>query len=149
MNHPKLFADCLDFLCDNAVSLFDIWDCQSFRHSILQAHFHWITILFGGQHFDGCGCVLDDCAVHCEIFGAFSLLNTTYPLQIQSLNSWNTPGFWNEKLLNYPAFNLTMAVLDFVFDILILLLPLPVIFKLHMDRKRKYALIGIFWLGAM
>ena len=42
-----------------------------------------------------------------------------------------------------------MAVLDFVFDILILLLPLPVIFKLHMDQKRKYALIGIFWLGAM
>lgn len=42
-----------------------------------------------------------------------------------------------------------MAVLDFVFDIIILLLPLPSILKLHIDKKRKYALIGIFWLGAM
>ena len=42
-----------------------------------------------------------------------------------------------------------MAVLDLVFDILILLLPLPVISKLQMGRKQKYSIIGIFWLGAM
>lgn len=42
-----------------------------------------------------------------------------------------------------------MAVLDLVFDVLILLLPLPVVYNLKMDNKRKYSLIAIFWLGSM
>lgn len=42
-----------------------------------------------------------------------------------------------------------MAVLDFVFDLAILLLPLPVIKNLHIHKKRKYSLAGIFALGSM
>ena len=53
------------------------------------------------------------------------------------------------KLLNYPAFNEAMAVLDFIFDIAIWLLPLPVIKNLQIDRNRKYSLVGIFALGSM
>jgi thiosulfate reductase cytochrome b subunit len=42
-----------------------------------------------------------------------------------------------------------MAVLDFVFDILILVLPIPVISGLQMGKSQKYSIIGIFWLGSM
>ena len=42
-----------------------------------------------------------------------------------------------------------MASLDLVFDIVVLLLPLPVVYKLHMSRKKKYYLVGVFWLGSM
>ena len=52
-------------------------------------------------------------------------------------------------LLDYGKFTLTMAILDLVFDMAILILPLPIINNLHMDSKRKYALAGIFALGSM
>jgi len=39
--------------------------------------------------------------------------------------------------------------MDILFDILILALPLPVIKSLHMSRKRKFTVIGIFWLGGL
>lgn len=34
-------------------------------------------------------------------------------------------------------------------DILVLCLPLPVIFKLHMNNRKKMAVSLIFWLGAL
>ena len=52
------------------------------------------------------------------------------------------------KLLNYAAFNEAMAILDLVFDIAILLLPLPVIRNIQIDNKRKYHIVGIFALGS-
>ena len=74
---------------------------------------------------------------------------TTDALKVESLNSWTIPGFWNEKLANYSAFNETMAVLDFVLDIAVLLLPLPIVRTLNTNRKQKYSIIGIFALGSM
>ncbi|KAL2043848.1 hypothetical protein N7G274_003368 [Stereocaulon virgatum] len=40
-----------------------------------------------------------------------------------------------------------MAVLDFVFDILTLVLPIPVISRLQTGKRQMYSIIGIFWLG--
>ncbi|KAI4274527.1 MAG: hypothetical protein L6R35_006333 [Caloplaca aegaea] len=49
----------------------------------------------------------------------------TIPLfVIQALTSWTIPQFWNTKVIDYRAFNIAMAVLDLVLDILILLLPI-------------------------
>ena len=69
--------------------------------------------------------------------------------QIEALNSWNIPQFWNEKLLDYGAFNLSMAILDLIIDITILVLPIPAVYQLNMDTRKKNYLIAIFWLGSM
>jgi hypothetical protein len=34
-------------------------------------------------------------------------------------------------------------------DLLVLCLPVPLIYKLHLDWKRKLAVIFIFWLGSL
>lgn len=34
-------------------------------------------------------------------------------------------------------------------DVLVLCLPIPLIYRLHLDRKRKIAVTLIFWLGAL
>lgn len=34
-------------------------------------------------------------------------------------------------------------------DIIVLCLPIPIILGLHMHAKRKVAVIGMFWLGAL
>jgi hypothetical protein len=42
-----------------------------------------------------------------------------------------------------------MAVLDLLFDIAVLALPLPVIGTLQMDFQRKISVMGLFALGFM
>ncbi|KAI9743889.1 MAG: hypothetical protein M1818_002623 [Claussenomyces sp. TS43310] len=44
---------------------------------------------------------------------------------------------------------LTNGVLSFVGDLAILLLPLPMIWKLHINRKNKIAVSGMFMLGGL
>ena len=44
---------------------------------------------------------------------------------------------------------MSMAILDLVFDIVVMLLPLPIIYKLHMSKKKRYYLVAVFWLGSM
>lgn len=52
---------------------------------------------------------------------------------------------------DYTDFRYLMAglVLDVLTDLFILLLPIPLIAKLHTTKKRKLALIGAFVLGSM
>lgn len=47
-----------------------------------------------------------------------------------------------------PDFQLSMAAINLIFDIVIVCMPLFVISKLQMDAKRKWAVGGIFALGA-
>jgi flagellar biosynthesis protein FlhB len=76
-------------------------------------------------------------------------LSFTNSSKVEALNSWKIKGFWNEKLANYSAFNETMAVLDFLLDIAVVLLPLPIVKSLRTDRKQKWSIIGIFATGSM
>lgn len=46
------------------------------------------------------------------------------------------------------ALPLAQAASSFALDIVVLCLPLPLIARLQMDRRRKMAVAGIFWLGA-
>jgi hypothetical protein len=63
--------------------------------------------------------------------------------------------FWNK---NQPGtcipnalitIGMTNGVLSFVGDLAILCLPLPMVWKLQIDKKRKLALIGMFLLGGL
>ena len=44
---------------------------------------------------------------------------------------------------------IAIGATDLFVDLVILLLPVPVIESLHLSRKRKMAVMGMFWLGAL
>lgn len=44
---------------------------------------------------------------------------------------------------------MTNGVLSFVGDLIILCLPIPMILKLQIDKRRKIALVGMFMLGGL
>ncbi|KAJ5248960.1 hypothetical protein N7468_000411 [Penicillium chermesinum] len=60
---------------------------------------------------------------------------------------WNTalPG----SCLNLVAFSYFTNITNLVTDIWIFLLPLPVIFSLHVTRKRKFEVAGVFTIGIL
>ncbi|PTB66984.1 hypothetical protein BBK36DRAFT_160704 [Trichoderma citrinoviride] len=60
--------------------------------------------------------------------------------------AWN-PLAVNPLRYNYNDFSLAFAGMSIVFDVIVLLFPIPVIRKLQMDRARKLQVLGIFWLG--
>ncbi|KAF2258868.1 hypothetical protein CC78DRAFT_537472 [Lojkania enalia] len=53
----------------------------------------------------------------------------------------------SQTSINYPAFLLVNAVINMVLDIATLCLPLFIIRTLHISKKRKIVIGGIFWLG--
>jgi hypothetical protein len=46
-----------------------------------------------------------------------------------------------------PAWNIVSTVINFALDLITLLLPMPVIWKLQMNMKRKIAYLAVFVLG--
>ncbi|KAI1092131.1 hypothetical protein F5B19DRAFT_233881 [Rostrohypoxylon terebratum] len=68
----------------------------------------------------------------------------------QIFSAWPIYNWWTlgkTYTINYGAFLTSFAAIDLALDITILCLPIPIIRSLHMDRKRKFLLLGIFWLG--
>jgi hypothetical protein len=63
--------------------------------------------------------------------------------------------FWNKEQHGHCIPNalitigMTNGVLSFVGDLVILCMPLPMIWKLQIDRRRKIALSGMFMLGGL
>ena len=61
--------------------------------------------------------------------------------------------FWNTMMVDVDydiaAFLVALAALDIVVDIWTLCLPLPVIKNLHMGTRRKFQVVGAFWLGLL
>ena len=86
------------------------------------------------------------------IYTAPTLQSDTESFKTQVFSAWPISNWWTKQAgydLNYGAFLTAFAAMDILFDILILALPLPVIKSLHMSRKRKFTVIGIFWLGGL
>ena len=50
---------------------------------------------------------------------------------------------------DYQAFTLAVGGMSLVFDVIILMYPIPVIRNLHMKGKKKLQVIGIFWLAGL
>jgi len=62
--------------------------------------------------------------------------------------------FWNRKIpgghcVNTPAYWYGNAAWNTIFDIVVLVLPIPVIRSLQMGRNQKIAVLGVFGLGAL
>jgi hypothetical protein len=49
-------------------------------------------------------------------------------------------------LRNVPTFE-GLAIVTIVFDVIIFFLPIPFLWKIQINRRRKVALIGVFMLG--
>ncbi|KAH7406409.1 hypothetical protein DE146DRAFT_647409 [Phaeosphaeria sp. MPI-PUGE-AT-0046c] len=63
---------------------------------------------------------------------------------------WNAPldSTGEEFVLDLGSLIMAYAIIDIVLDVGILALPLPVIGRLHMDRSKRWAVAGVFLLGA-
>ncbi|KAL7912261.1 hypothetical protein GGI35DRAFT_310550 [Trichoderma velutinum] len=61
-------------------------------------------------------------------------------------DAWN-PLAVNPLRFNYNQFSLAFAGMSIVFDVIVLLFPIPVIRKLQMNSGRKVQVLAIFWLG--
>ncbi|KAF2687595.1 hypothetical protein K458DRAFT_484867 [Lentithecium fluviatile CBS 122367] len=68
----------------------------------------------------------------------------------QIFSAWPISNWWTlgkNYTINYGAFITSFAAIDLVLDIIILSLPVPVIHKLHVNRQKKFLLVGVFWMG--
>ncbi|XDG07882.1 hypothetical protein ABKA04_007497 [Annulohypoxylon sp. FPYF3050] len=68
----------------------------------------------------------------------------------QIFSAWPIYYWWTlgkTYTINYGAFLTSFAAIDLALDIVILSLPIPIIRSLHMNRRRKFLLLGVFWLG--
>lgn len=62
--------------------------------------------------------------------------------------------FWNRTIqdarcIDLPRFTVTSGVLNFLTDVLILCLPIPMVWGLHTTNAQKVTLTGIFLLGIL
>ncbi|KAI2607959.1 hypothetical protein GGR54DRAFT_389835 [Hypoxylon sp. NC1633] len=68
----------------------------------------------------------------------------------QIFSAWPIYNWWTlgeTYTINYGAFLTSFAAIDLALDIVILCLPIPIIHILHMNRRRKFLLLGVFWMG--
>ncbi|KAI8945762.1 hypothetical protein F4801DRAFT_593879 [Xylaria longipes] len=56
--------------------------------------------------------------------------------------------FYGKKCVDRAGVFLSTLVTDLIFDILILLMPIPVVWQLHLPRKDRLGVLGMFLLGA-
>lgn len=59
--------------------------------------------------------------------------------------NWGAPG----TAINWRIFYIVEIATDVALDIFILCLPLPVIHRLQVSKKKKWLISGLFWLGAV
>lgn len=65
-------------------------------------------------------------------------------------SSWELPGHrTGHSVIDYPVFLLSLAAINMTFDLVLVCLPLFVISRLHLDKRRKWAVAGIFLLGGL
>ncbi|KAI1321948.1 hypothetical protein F5Y16DRAFT_388028 [Xylariaceae sp. FL0255] len=57
--------------------------------------------------------------------------------------------FYGNKCLNQPAIFLSTLVTDLIFDVLILLMPIPVVLKLQLPWRDRIGVLGMFLLGTV
>jgi len=53
------------------------------------------------------------------------------------------------QCLNKAALYIATGVLNIITDIMVIILPIPMVLRLHMSKERKIMVIGIFGVGSM
>jgi hypothetical protein len=75
----------------------------------------------------------------------FSVLFACQPIAA----SWDPALFSTGVCLNRGAIYIATAVIGVITDVVVILLPIPTIWGLHMHMKQKLGLLGIFGIGSM
>ncbi|KAI0867199.1 hypothetical protein GGS24DRAFT_411578 [Hypoxylon argillaceum] len=78
----------------------------------------------------------------------FASLFTCYPINQNWLSLHGSPEH-NAHCYNYIPMYYATAISNVILDVLILLVPIPIVWRLHMPTKRKIGVIGIFLLGGL
>lgn len=67
-----------------------------------------------------------------------------------------TPVFylWDRSIpggycMNFIAFAMFTAIFNIVIDVLILALPVPIVWQLHLETSKKIGVLGLFMLGGL
>ncbi|KAI4939977.1 uncharacterized protein J4E92_001264 [Alternaria infectoria] len=53
------------------------------------------------------------------------------------------------QCLNKAALYIATGVLNIITDIMVIIIPIPMVLRLHMSKERKIMVIGIFGVGSM
>ena len=63
------------------------------------------------------------------------------------------PGFWDKTIeatcINNFAFYIGQAVCNIILDVALLVIPISRVFKLEISASQKFAVSGIFLIGAL
>lgn len=51
--------------------------------------------------------------------------------------------------MNFIAFAMFTAIFNIVIDVLILALPVPIVWQLHLETSKKIGVLGLFMLGGL
>ncbi|KAF2845808.1 hypothetical protein T440DRAFT_258321 [Plenodomus tracheiphilus IPT5] len=81
------------------------------------------------------------------VFVAVFMLTATL---VQIFSAWPISDWWTlgkSYSINYGAFITSFAAIDLFLDIVILCLPVTVIRQLQINTRKKFLVIGIFWMG--
>ena len=70
------------------------------------------------------------------------------------LQNWPIAAFWDKSIptrwkIDSTKMYLWAAITDIFLDVLTLILPLPMIRRLKMGSRNKWALVGVFAIGSM
>lgn len=70
----------------------------------------------------------------------------------RGLTAWEIAGFWDKSITDARCIDnqvqwFSNAGINILTDVIVFVLPLPVIGKLNLARGQKYSLLGIFCLG--
>ena len=73
------------------------------------------------------------------------LMLQTHMFSVWPISNWWTLG--KNYQINYGSFLISFAAIDLFLDIDILCMPFPVIYGLHVDRRKKLLVFSVFWMG--
>lgn len=90
----------------------------------------------------------------CRIVLVLNSLFTLETVIISVFDCTPIPFFWDKSIegghcVNFGAMWFSHASTNIVFDIVLVILPMPVIKSLNLPKKQKIALMGIFALGTL
>ncbi|KAK8135597.1 hypothetical protein PG984_003537 [Apiospora sp. TS-2023a] len=76
-------------------------------------------------------------------------LTTLFQCKLYPGAAWVSPISQLEHCISQPKVALALTITDFMTDIVIISIPIPLIWRLHLKPAKKFAVTGVFLLGAV
>ncbi|KAK7911144.1 hypothetical protein PG985_013625 [Apiospora marii] len=76
-------------------------------------------------------------------------LTTLFQCKLYPSAAWVSPMAQLQHCISQPKVALALTITDFMTDIAIISIPIPLIWRLHLKPAKKFAVTGVFLLGAV